>query len=82
MSAESLLPWHLPRDGERMATADTRDVVLVAGVDPYAYRGVEDLSVAHVRPSGEGGCGDPKHNLKAEDLERINALPYDNDDDD
>lgn len=81
MSAESLLPWHLPRDGERMATADTRDVVLVAGVDPYAYRGVEDLSVAHVRPSGEGGCGDPKHNLKAEDLERINALPYDNDDD-
>lgn len=63
MSAESLLPWHKPKEGETMATADFRDVVLVAGKDPYAYKGTEKRCSAHVRPSGEGGCGDPKHNV-------------------
>jgi phytanoyl-CoA hydroxylase len=82
MSAESLLPWHNPRGNERMATADTRDIVMVAGEDPYAYKGVEQLSVAHVRPSGKGGCGDPRQNLSEEDRAKIDALPYDNDDED
>jgi phytanoyl-CoA hydroxylase len=64
MSAESLLPWHGPREGESMALADMRDIVMVAGQDPYAFKGTEDISTAHIRPSGEGGCGDPRHKVK------------------
>lgn len=63
MSAESLLPWHPPLGGEYMGTLDYRDIVMVAGKDPYAHKGVRDLARPHVRPSGEGGCGDPKHNV-------------------
>ena len=66
MSAESLLPWHPPREGESVATCDYRDIILVAGEDPYAYKGTEDIHEPHVRPSGEGGCGDPAHNKKSE----------------
>lgn len=62
MSAESLLAWNLPKDGETMATADFRDVVMVAGKDPYAYKGYTDINEPHVRPSGEGGCGDAHNN--------------------
>jgi hypothetical protein len=57
MSAESLLPWTSINGNESVATADYRDIVLVAGVDPYAYKGTQSLAEAHVRPSGEGGCG-------------------------
>ena len=46
MSAESLLPWFPPTDGEAMGTLDHRDIVLVAGRDPYATTGTRDL----VRP--------------------------------
>lgn len=49
MSAQSLLPWHPPGPGERMATADYRGVVLVAGQDPYAWKGTVDESAVHVR---------------------------------
>jgi hypothetical protein len=52
MSAESLLPWE-DHDG---ALGDYRDILMVAGRDPYAYRGVEHLAGAFVRPSGMGGC--------------------------
>jgi len=38
MSAESLLPWFPPRDHEPMGTIDHRDILLVAGEDPYASR--------------------------------------------
>lgn len=78
MSAESLLPWHNPRTGERMATADVRDVVLIAGRDPYAYKGTENLAQPHVRADGSGGCGDPRQNVKIESRE-TSALPYDDD---
>lgn len=78
MSAESLLPWHLPRGDERMATADMRDIVLIAGTDPYGYKGVEDVAEAHVRPDGQGGCGDPRQNAKIESREHA-ALPFDDD---
>jgi ectoine hydroxylase-related dioxygenase (phytanoyl-CoA dioxygenase family) len=55
MSAQSLLPWfHQP--GVYMGKTDFRDVVLVAGQDPYAWRGYADLSVPQVRPDREGGC--------------------------
>jgi hypothetical protein len=46
MSAESLLPWFPPLDGEPMATLDHRDILLVAGDDPYAAKGITDV----VRP--------------------------------
>jgi hypothetical protein len=56
MSAESRLPWFPPADGDWMAHADHRDVVLVAGEDPYAYLGTTDVWRPHVRPEREGGC--------------------------
>jgi phytanoyl-CoA hydroxylase len=56
MSAESLLPWRRPDEGEHMAVADYRDIVLVAGEDPYAYKGTEDLARPMSRPDKEGGC--------------------------
>ncbi|TDD66632.1 phytanoyl-CoA dioxygenase family protein [Jiangella aurantiaca] len=56
MSAESLLPWALPYEGQSMAQADFRDVLLVAGRDPYAYKGVEQLRRPRIRPDRDGGC--------------------------
>ena len=56
MSAESLLPWRPPRDGEHMAMADYRDIVMVAGTDPYAYKGLEDIARPYSRPDRDGGC--------------------------
>ncbi len=56
MSAESLLPWQALKVGEFTGTLDYRDVVIVAGEDPYAFKGYEENSHAHIRPSGEGGC--------------------------
>lgn len=47
MSAESMLPWN--QDGRLPATEDMRDIVMVAGTDPYAWKGVEDLSVPFLR---------------------------------
>ncbi|MCL4216576.1 MAG: phytanoyl-CoA dioxygenase family protein [Candidatus Hydrogenedentes bacterium] len=40
MNAYSLLPWSMV-EGERTATADRRCVVMVAGKDPYAWKGYE-----------------------------------------
>ena len=56
MSAQSLLPWRPPREGEHMAMVDDRDIVMVAGNDPYAYKGVEDRHGTYLRPDREGGC--------------------------
>ena len=56
MSAESFLPW-FPQEGRHTANTDVRDIVLVAGEDPHAYRGTEDITRPHLRPSGESGCG-------------------------
>jgi phytanoyl-CoA hydroxylase len=56
MSAESLLPWQRPPDGVHMAKADYRDVVIVAGEDPYPWKGLQDIASPHVRPDREGGC--------------------------
>jgi len=55
MSASSLLPWRIVQ-GMPTATLDYRDIVMVAGQDPYAWRGIEEIACAKVRPSGEGGC--------------------------
>ncbi len=67
MSAESLLPWQSFAPGTHVGNADYRDIVLVAGRDPYAWKGTEELAKAHVRPSGEGGCGNGERN--SEELE-------------
>jgi ectoine hydroxylase-related dioxygenase (phytanoyl-CoA dioxygenase family) len=56
MSAESLLPWSPPTEGEHMGIADFRDIVLVAGEDPYAYKGVTDVRRPYSRPDKDGGC--------------------------
>jgi phytanoyl-CoA hydroxylase len=48
MSAESMLPWD--QDGKLPPTEDLRDIVLVAGVDPYAYKGIQDANQPYLRP--------------------------------
>ena len=39
-----------------MAKVDDRDIVMVAGADPYAWKGLEERHQAHVRPDRDGGC--------------------------
>ncbi len=57
MSAQSLLPWMQPRPGDpQIAKLDMRDIVMVAGRDPYAHHGVEERHKPHVRAAGDGGC--------------------------
>jgi phytanoyl-CoA hydroxylase len=56
MSAESLLPWLEPPEGTHIGKWDYRDVVLVAGTDPYAYKGTIDESQPGVRLDRDGGC--------------------------
>ncbi|MEU0522175.1 phytanoyl-CoA dioxygenase family protein [Streptomyces niveus] len=56
MSAASLLPWAPPEPEQPMAQADFRDVVLVAGRDPYGYKGLTDIRTPRVRPDRSGGC--------------------------
>lgn len=56
MSAHSLLPWMGMPEGVHIGKHDFRDIVLVSGRDPYAYKGIADLVGPSVRPSGEGGC--------------------------
>jgi len=62
MSAESLLPWW-PVEQTAIAKTDVRDVVMVAGTDPYAWKGYDDIAKPSVRAAGEGGCGDGRIDL-------------------
>ncbi|NLR82956.1 phytanoyl-CoA dioxygenase family protein [Chitinophaga eiseniae] len=48
MSAESMLPWD--QDGKLSPTEDLRDIVMVAGEDPYAWKGVVDANKPYLRP--------------------------------
>ena len=50
MSAESLLPWDQVTRGP--TTRDYRDIIMVCGKDPYAYKGVEDTGRAYLRKGG------------------------------
>ena len=54
-SAETFLPWRV-EEGRAVAWMDYRDIVMVAGVDPHAYKGIEDISKPSIRPGGQGGC--------------------------
>ena len=56
MSAQSLLPWRPPREDEHMAKTDDRDILMVAGKDPYAYKGLEERHKPMIRKDREGGC--------------------------
>jgi hypothetical protein len=65
MSAESLLPWFASSStNEPISKLDNRDVQIVAGIDPYVSKGYEDLHTCHIRPDGEGGCGNNKYNTE------------------
>lgn len=48
MSAESMLPWD--QDGNLPATDDLRDIVMVAGTDPYSWKGIVDANKPWLRP--------------------------------
>ncbi|MYC16708.1 MAG: phytanoyl-CoA dioxygenase family protein [Gemmatimonadetes bacterium] len=65
MSAESLLPWRNLKPGERMATADMREIIMIAGEDPYAYKGTKITGQPNVRTAGDGGCGDGRQDLRS-----------------
>ncbi|MEO0996620.1 MAG: phytanoyl-CoA dioxygenase family protein [Pseudomonadota bacterium] len=47
LSAESLLPWNL--GGLIEATDDNRDIVMVSGRDPYAWKGLHDNNRPFIR---------------------------------
>jgi phytanoyl-CoA hydroxylase len=47
MSAESMLPWD--QDGKHEPTEDLRDIIMVAGTDPYAYKGTIDANKPYLR---------------------------------
>ena len=53
MSAESLLAWSYDLN---LAQADYRDIVMVAGRDPYEYKGLEHRVDAQIRFDRDGGC--------------------------
>jgi phytanoyl-CoA hydroxylase len=66
MSAESLLPWYdgiTPQSGN-FATLDNRNVIMIAGEDPYDFKGYSDSTGVHIRPDGKGGCGNYEYNKK------------------
>lgn len=48
MSADSMLPWD--QDGKIPLTEDLRDIVHVAGRDPYAWKGTVDVNRPYLRP--------------------------------
>jgi ectoine hydroxylase-related dioxygenase (phytanoyl-CoA dioxygenase family) len=66
MSAESFLPWRLPNEGEWMGTCDCRDILMIAGEDPYPWKGIEERHTVFVRPDGEGGCADSKTKTRSD----------------
>lgn len=55
MSCESFLPWR-PEEGVSMAKTDYRDVVVVAGTDPFAHRGYREIATPMLRGDGRSGC--------------------------
>jgi len=63
MSAESLLPWGTEKSDDYIAIQDSRDVIMIAGEDPYAWRGYTNVHGTHVRPDGKGGCGNNEYNV-------------------
>jgi hypothetical protein len=50
MSAESLLPWN--DEGRLPSTEDMRDIFMVLGRDPYAYKGTPRVLEPYLREAG------------------------------
>ncbi len=48
ISAESMLPWN--QDKKFPLTEDLRDIVMVAGKDPYAYKPIVNMTQPYLRP--------------------------------
>ena len=48
MNAWLMLPWQM-REGEIPSRADYRDIVIVHGEDPYAWKGLEDRAGVSLR---------------------------------
>ena len=48
MSAESMLPWNW--DGRIELKEDMRDIMMVAGTDPYEHKGIQNLTYPYLRP--------------------------------
>jgi phytanoyl-CoA hydroxylase len=55
MSAESMLPWD--QDGKLPLTEDLRDIVMVAGQDPYAWKRIVDVNKPYLRPDAPRANG-------------------------
>lgn len=60
MSCESFCPWQPPAADYKggMAKHDYRDVVIVAGQDPYQHHGYTNTAEPLLRPDGRTGCVD------------------------
>ena len=43
-----MLPWNW--DGRLELKEDMRDILMIAGEDPYAYKGIKDLTYPFLRP--------------------------------
>jgi ectoine hydroxylase-related dioxygenase (phytanoyl-CoA dioxygenase family) len=63
MSAHSLLPWS---QGAPLAPVDVRDIVMVAGEDPYAWKGIKPASLPYVRPENKVDAAAVYSQLQAE----------------
>ena len=48
MSSESMLPWNW--DGRIDLKEDMRDIIVVAGEDPYNHKGISNLTYPYLRP--------------------------------
>ena len=74
MDANSLLPWMAHRAGEPPARADHRDIVMIAGKDPYAYKGLINVMETHIRRDKMGGCGNQDQNLISTGIAAFNQV--------
>jgi ectoine hydroxylase-related dioxygenase (phytanoyl-CoA dioxygenase family) len=61
MNANSMLPWDW--DGRIAPTRDMRDIVMVCGEDPYAWKGIEDITFAYLRAE-KNDPADPNHDIQ------------------
>lgn len=48
MSEESMLPWD--QDGKLPPTEDVKDIVMIAGKDPYAHKPIVSMNKPYLRP--------------------------------
>jgi hypothetical protein len=51
-SAATPMAWHPTDVSKASALSDYRDIVMVAGEDPYAWKGTPDIGRAYVRKPG------------------------------